>query len=302
MKKLLQRDELSRYVSDGLRAAEIAELCGVSHITVCRACDAYGLPRPITKTKALLAPEALEELRGAGLHVDEIAAALGCSSTTVRRSCNRFGIKVPCTDAHPRARTKQFNTRFFQELDSEEKAYALGFISADGGLDRNWGIKIALHPKDENVLVKLAKAMQCDYAPRLVEGGSRIMLALYDIDMIADIRKYGIVQRKTATLTFATNVPDNLIRHYMRGVFDGDGTVSNKPPRFVTGSEPFYTGFMAWFSRMYGRTPWSSCEGGRKWRVVFSWLKHRQFMDDMYGDATIALDRKHDSYKAKVKQ
>lgn len=169
----------------------------------------------------------------------------------------------------------------------------LGFISADGGRDRNWGIKIALHPKDSLILYEFAKRLHCNFEPRLVENGTRILLGLYDIDMVKDLEKYGIVERKTKTLEFAKNVPDKWLRHYLRGVFDGDGSVGRgkQATKLVTGSTPFYTGFMTWYKKTYGFEPWSKKEDD-KYRLSFNHGKDSEFVNWMYKNATIGIDRK----------
>lgn len=302
MQKLLNKEIVRQHTESGLRAVEIAALLGVSSATVIRACDAYGLSRPVTKTKAVLEANKLLAAVEAGLTTDEIATKHGCDRCTVLRSCARLGIPKPQLPPQNRARQRRFDTRFFQQLDTEAKAYTLGFIAADGGRDRNWGIKISLHPRDVDILEKIAAEMRCDYRPARVESGKRVKLGLYDIDMVSDLERYGIVERKTRTIEFAKNVPAHLVIHYMRGVFDGDGTVGLRAVRMVTGSEAFYAGLMRWFESTYGSVPWSQCEGGTKWRIVFSWVKHRQFIDDMYKDAVISLDRKRNNYFAKVLQ
>jgi len=51
-----------------------------------------------------------------------------------------------------------FNHNFFETIDTEEKAYWLGFIAADGGLASNiYRLTIGLNQKDQNHLEKLLK-------------------------------------------------------------------------------------------------------------------------------------------------
>lgn len=225
-----------------------------------------------------------------GLTVHEIATKHKCSVAAVYKRCGRAGLACPRTAPHHRTRQTAFNTRFFETIDSEVKAYTLGFIAADGGRDRKWGIKIGLHPRDADILHKIASAMACNYAPRLVEHATRIRLSLYDIDTVRDLEQYGIVERKTLTLPFALNVPSQYLRHYLRGVFDGDGSMGRQA-RLVTGSTPFYTGFLAWYMQQYGRYPWHKQECN-KYRLVFNRIDS-PFIQWMYEDATIVLDRKH---------
>ena len=225
-----------------------------------------------------------------GLTRHEIAAKYKCCLSTIDKRCARAGFPQPVLAPHHRTRTVTFNTRFFRNIDTESKAYTLGFIAADGGRDRNWGIKIGLHPKDADILHKIAKAMDCSYVPKLVENNTRVRLTFYDIDTVQDLERYGIIERKTFTLPFAQNVPEDMLRHYLRGIFDGDGSVG-KQARLVTGSEPFYRGFLAWYEKRYGRLPWHKQEGN-KFRLVFN-RPDGVFIRWMYDNAAIVLDRKN---------
>lgn len=240
--------------------------------------------------RAKITLKQLKEAIDNGLTRHQIAKKYKCCLSTIDKRCIRGRMPRPKLAPHHRTRQVTFNTRFFQTIDSESKAYTLGFIAADGGRDRNWGIKIGLHPKDTDILQKIAKAMNCSYPPKLVENNTRIRLSLYNIDTVRDLEQYGITERKTFTLPFAKNVPEELLRHYLRGVFDGDGSIG-KQARLVTGSEPFYKGFLTWYEKRYGRLPWHKQEG-RKFRLVFN-RADSPFIRWMYSDVTIVLKRKN---------
>lgn len=231
------------------------------------------------------------------LTTKQIADKYNCSTSAVLRTCKRNGLCLPHKPKQVPIRNKHFDASFFNTIDSEEKAYILGFISADGGLDRNWGCKIKLHPKDSDILVKIASVMHCDYSPVLVENNTRISLGLYSVELVNDLAKYGIVNNKTKLIPFAKNVPDEFIIHYMRGAFDGDGSIGSerRTAKFVTGSKPFRDGFIAWYSARYGRVPWNKLEGSTKYRFSFN-LSDKPFLDDMYANANISLDRKQFLY------
>lgn len=229
-----------------------------------------------------------------GLTVHEIAAKHGCTPSGIYRRCQSRGLVKPKRAPHRRKRKHTFNTRFFRRIDSEVKAYMLGFISADGGRDRQWGLKIALHPRDKDILDKFAAHLQCNFRPRLVEGGTRVKLALYDIDLVHDLEQYGIVERKTFSLPFARRIPVKYLRHYLRGVFDGDGSLGRQA-RLVAGSKAFYEGFITWYEKKYGQTPWHRQEGN-KYRLVFN-RRDAKFIRWMYTDNPIGLDRKQQLFQ-----
>lgn len=231
-----------------------------------------------------------------GLTVHEIVSKYGYKDVTaVYYRCKRNNIPKPRVAPHKRPDyCVKFNTRFFKTITTEEQAYTVGFIGADGSRDRDWGIKISLHPRDTDILEKIAAAVGHSRGPRLVENDTRIMLSLYDTTMVKDLERYGIVPRKTSTLPFAPNIPDDMLYHYMRGMMDGDGSIGRQC-RFVTGSKPFFDGLLDWYGKTYNRLPWTRKEGN-KWRVVFNRCD-ADFINAMYANATISLDRKLALYK-----
>ena len=294
-KRKLDKKLLDIAIKRGLRAVEIGKLYGCNTRTVVRACDAYGLHRPRCNTRAVFSKDALVHALKQGLTAKDIAAKFKCSRSAVWRSHRRFKITTPIKATPPsRARKHTFNTRFFNRIDNAAKAYVIGFIAADGGLDRNWGVKIAIHIRDIDIVNMIAAKMRCNYTPRVIENGTRVCLSLYDVDMVRDLAKYGIVNRKTYTLPFAKNIPKKYIHAYLRGVFDGDGSIG-KSVRLVTGSKLFYTAFLKWYLNYYSVAPWTACEGGTKWRIVF-WKKHARFIHDMYRGAKIVSSRRKRAY------
>lgn len=60
---------------------------------------------------------------------------------------------------------------FFEKIDSEEKAYTLGFIAADGSVNiKNGLIKIEQKSENDDILEKIAKALKYD---NLIKNTSR---------------------------------------------------------------------------------------------------------------------------------
>lgn len=253
--------------------------------------------------KAIIPKKELEECLSLGLTTTQIAKKYSCAECTVRRTCHRFGLNLPSKPIQKYARSHVFDTNFFSNIDTEQKAYILGFIAADGGLDRTWGCKISLHPKDLDILQKIATAMNCNYGPKYVENNTRISLGLYSVQLVKDLSKYGVVNNKTPQLPFAKNVPNEFVLDYMRGMFDGDGHFGSqrKNAGFVSGSKVFSEGFLSWYEDKYHTKPWSCIENGTKYRFRFT-NKDIQFIKDMYDHATIYLDRKMELYNKWYRQ
>ena len=78
----------------------------------------------------------------------------------LRRGFNRLNLKVvPQEISH---RKFPVNDRFFEEIDTEEKAYFLGFLFADGcnSPDKN-RLEVSLAKQDMDVLERLSKVLLC---------------------------------------------------------------------------------------------------------------------------------------------
>lgn len=125
-----------------------------------------------------------------------------------------------------------FDKNFFSKINSEEKAYWLGFIYADGNIYRNNQnsksvFQIALARIDITHLRKLRKSLKSNY-PIYSEGKRAVRLMINNKELINQFEILGLGPRKSLTLKFPTleQVPESLLRHFVRGYFDGDGSIS----------------------------------------------------------------------------
>jgi hypothetical protein len=132
------------------------------------------------------------------------------------------------------------NESFFEKIDSENKAYWLGFLFADGYVRQrgnSFNIELKLASKDKEHLLKFKNDIECTYEVKdsIIEKvykdkkvfyyASGIILSSKKI--FEDLNRHGCVEKKSMILEPPKNVPDELIRHFIRGYFDGDGFISN---------------------------------------------------------------------------
>ena len=121
----------------------------------------------------------------------------------------------------------KFNHAFFSKIDTEAKAYFIGFILADGCVRRDC-LTIQLHQQDTHILEYFISCIEGDnklYFSKQRNGDEHPVLKLSSQQMITDLRQHGIVENKTYNLTALPVIPDHLERHFWRGVMDGDGCV-----------------------------------------------------------------------------
>lgn len=160
---------------------------------------------------------------------------------------NEYSIKSPKTiyDIIKRNGIKKVGNKkyivdenYFSIIDSEEKAYWLGFLYADGYVrlknNRSGQLKFKLSIKDRNHIELFNSCMNSNYKIKdytssvKYNGGfskSNVSeLSIYNTKIVKDLIRLGCVNKKT----FSIRMPDiekSLYRHFIRGYFDGDGNI-----------------------------------------------------------------------------
>lgn len=122
------------------------------------------------------------------------------------------------------------NEDYFSIIDIEEKAYWLGFLYADGCVhDTTNEISITL--KDKEHLEKFKKAIDsCNNIGITVDTRFKKECIIYHFSVRSkkikeDLIKLGCVTQKTLKLNYVPNIPKKLLFSFIRGYFDGDGSL-----------------------------------------------------------------------------
>lgn len=159
------------------------------------------------------------------------AKKFGYSNSGIHRILKRNGLTgLSRSEAQ---RKYSFNQDYFENIDSEEKSYWLGFLYADGYVGRNNNeITLALSKKDRNHIENFAKSIDSNYLikDKVVKSGKFVdkeysVLTVISQKMKNDLIDKGCFNCKSLILEFPTKVPNDLIHHFIRGYFDGDGSV-----------------------------------------------------------------------------
>ena len=122
-----------------------------------------------------------------------------------------------------------YNENYFENIDSEDKAYWLGFIWADGYIteSQDFGIEIAI--KDIQHLEKLQRDLESNtiIRKRQKESYGKInescILEFRNKKIVQDLEEIGMIPNKTYNLPIP-NIPEKFYTDFIRGFFDGDGT------------------------------------------------------------------------------
>ena len=251
-----------------------------------------------------------------GLSSVKLADKYGINPSTVFNILKRSGLSARSNSINSRKYICDYD--YFENVDTEEKAYWLGFIYADGWISKQkYGdyFGITLSTKDIDHLHKLKESMQSTYNINSyvhdTDYKDNTEYSVYKVcskKVVADLIDKGVFENKTDIIEPPKGVPHNLVRHFIRGYFDGDGSfsyfVSNKNKNMyqvkILGTESLLDyindfvddslGFRIprYFKRRDHQTVMSYELSSKKRAMAF--------LDFIYKDATIYLDRKYDKY------
>lgn len=126
-------------------------------------------------------------------------------------------------------RTKSINHDYFK-TQSHNMAYILGILASDGTVRKNINeIKLTLNENDTELLEKIKNELQFEGNIRHYEdskGFKNATIAFTSQTIKQDLAKYNIVPQKTFTFSFPTRLEQKYWIDFIRGYFDGDGSVS----------------------------------------------------------------------------
>lgn len=143
---------------------------------------------------------------------------------------------------------KPVNDHYFENIDSKEKAYWLGFLYADG-YNNGKEIEFCLKEKDKYAIEFFKEAISSKHkiSKKSIKLNENIFIA-YRISikshvMASDLIKWECLPRKSLCIKFPP-ISKNLYSHFIRGFFDGDGCIyENKNGKimasFCSGSKVF---------------------------------------------------------------
>jgi len=124
---------------------------------------------------------------------------------------------------------KGYNENYFEIIDTEDKAYFLGFICADGCVLNDaktyrYQLNLKIHKKDEHILQELLKYTNGEMEIWRHEKRNMSQIAFSGKKMIEDLEIHGVIPKKTFMVEYP-QIKEDLERHFLRGYFDGDGCI-----------------------------------------------------------------------------
>ena len=243
---------------------------------------------------------------------NEIAEFLNRSPKAVHVKKSRLGLKNEPIYSYDRNK--------FKKIMTEDDAYWIGFLYADGYVchtEHSWWYGVELQYRDIGHLRKLNKYMSGNMhidtfykkSPTSDNICKMCRLAYYSKQLVINLVNSGCIQRKSKIITMPFGiVPDELMRHFIRGYFDGDGSCGiyqhserkhlRYPRAKITcGSHDFVNQLKEYLNNVDIRCGIITSKE-ENYDMFFSGKDNVvNFLKYMYDDSHIYLDRKYEIYK-----
>lgn len=253
----------------------------------------------------------IKEKYNSGTRVKELEKKFNCTKFTIYKITKRGNSnKIHGNRKFP------INEKYFESIDSERKAYFLGLIWADGSISKEKGtLSVILQREDEYILEEMrddicpTKPLKY-YQPLNPNWKERAILTIHSYPLINSLIDKGCIPNKRQGVQFPQCIPDNLLTHFIRGYFDGDGcvTISEKSEknsrRFTIG----FTGAIQFIEQLKEKL--INCLNTEFNKIIFEkrnkvtssihlrkYSKLNDFYDKLYNNATIFLTRKKEKYE-----
>lgn len=242
----------------------------------------------------------LIECNNSGLTQREMAKKFGVCRTTVQKALRKNGLKTP--NYH---NALKFDNTVFDSIDTEEKAYWLGFLFADGNVSATINnIELSLAECDKEHLEKYRRFLKAQSEIKTstinVNGKEykRCRLIVTDAYFKQRLIKLGCTPNKSLTLKFPDDIfeDDSLVYDFIRGYIDGDGcisyTSSGRLVLQVIGTKEFLSRIKLLFPEF------KSYIKDKRWKGNTYYLRcncenAEKILRELYLDSNIYLQRKY---------
>ena len=198
---------------------------------------------------------------------------------------------------------------YFDCVDSDEKAYIIGLLMSDGNITRN-NISISLQESDKDVLDKINKLVGSNRPLHYIKMNDKnkkwknqYKLSITNKHMANRLKELGIIENKSLTLNYPYWLSDSLFPSFLRGVIDGDGTISKERCRVrIIGTKMLLDGIHLklkslgihsafYHSKHHNDATWNLYIGGKNNSIFL--------LNMLYKNSTIHIERKYQTYMEK---
>ena len=194
----------------------------------------------------------------------------------------------------------KINSKIFSSIDTEEKAYWLGFLYADGYVSDRNEVSLELSLKDKEHLISFNTFIERQREIKIDSFRARCLFK--DTNISNDLKSLGVLPRKSLILTFPTyeQVPKRLLRHFIRGYIDGDGSIYISGKNLfisVLGTKEFLIQLIKEI-QMPERKLYKKRKDNNSncWFFMYSGENCKKLIEYLYSNSKIYLERKYNKY------
>ncbi len=256
------------------------------------------------KEKLELYNRILADYNTGNFKLKELSLKYGIKYDTISKNIRSMGA---ITFPHGKI---SLNSNIFNTIDTEEKAYWLGFLYADGSLYKDaknsYRFELGLQERDLNHIEKFKEFISSKHPIKYRQSTKSYRISFNDTVFAEDLIRLGCVPKKSLILKFPnkTQIPKEYLRHFIRGYFDGDGYLS-KPPKQLTvsllGTMKFLEGVFVYNYHELGiNGNWIKKDKRHVNNTYYFDLfgdRARKFLDHIYDNSNIFLTRKKELYE-----
>lgn len=306
MKKIiLTQDQINHIIEiykSGVSTGKISLDYGFSPDYICKLLKSHNIKLRGNK-KDLCEKEIIILYESGELTTKEICDKYQISKHKLRTLLKNNGVKSKSSKKY------LYNNDIFENIDSEYKSYWLGFLFADGYVRnrKNFGseLKLKLCASDKKHLIKFKNFMTNDNIPIIYEeyrNSKSYKISINSKKIVSDLMNKGCVNKKSKIIEFPEFISEELLSHFIRGYFDGDGSISYSGRHinlnFVCGSKIFLEKLSLFLSLKTNCKIANLVGSSENYKYLSYSSKDDLYKlyDYLYNNANIFLDRKKEKY------
>lgn len=234
----------------------------------------------------------------------ELSQKYGVNRTTIQRILIKNDIVL-------RKKTPKLKVNhFYFSKYNEENCYWAGFILADGYIRTNgrFTLEIKLQKQDVNHLYKFKKAV--GYEGRVIEREKYYSITISSPQIIYDLENnFEIRNKKSLNCTISDKIPQTFLKEYIRGYFDGDGSITFTTIDTISflGTEQTVDFIRNYFYNMADVILRSKkmpeiTHNNNIYAIYYSGKSAYKCLNYIYSDSKTHLDRKYKKYNSLIQK
>lgn len=167
-----------------------------------------------------------------GMRIPAIGIKYGFNRGSVWKQLKNHVIIRPDNETH--AKKYDLDENYFDTINTEAKAYFLGLMLADGSNnEEKHNVRINLQEEDKAILDSFLLELKTNNSLKYIDCSKQVnrknqwRIDIYNKHLSSKLLEYGCKYNKEFSTFFPKQIPENLYNHFIRGYFDGDGSIFN---------------------------------------------------------------------------